>query len=192
MKWVKPNGARISKSSLIFKVGDKIIFASQGPCLIDAVVHKVVGDTMMIFYRLARLDDTGGKLFVPVDKIRKFPIRPLLQRSEIPELLSRLGQKGKPIIFPTTPQNWKQRSLDCSRLLASGRATDLADVVESLTDLNETRALGSRDRENLARAKRLLACEIAEVSGDTRLAVTERIDIALDVRRSKKSQRTRN
>jgi len=63
---------------------------------------------------------------------------------------------------------------------------DLVEVVESLTDLNEARALGSQDRQNLERAKRLLVCEIAEVSGDTRSAVTERIDIALNVRKSKK------
>ena len=181
-------GDRIVDNSLVFSVGEKIIFPSHGPCLIDAVVHKLVGGTTMTFYRLARLDDTGGELFIPVDKIRELRIRRLLRRSEIPELLNRLSRKGKPIILPTTPRNWKQRTLDCSRLLASGRPIDLAEVVESLTDLNQARALGPRDRENLERAKRFLVCEIAEVSGDTRLAVTERIDIALNVRKSKNTR----
>jgi CarD family transcriptional regulator len=187
MRGVKRStGARVVDNSLVLNVGEKIIFPSHGPCLIDAVVHKLIGDIRITFYRLARLDDNGGELFVPVDKIREFGIRRLLQRSEIPELLSRLRRKSKPVILPTTPRNWKQRAFDCLKLLASGTAKDLVEIVESLTDLNEVRALGSRDRENLERAKRLLVCEIAEVSGDTRTAVTERIDMALNVRKSKK------
>jgi len=180
-------GARIVDNALIFSIGDKIIFPSHGPCLIDAVVRKLVGDTTITFYRLARLEDSGGKLFIPVDKIREFQIRRLLQRSEIPQLLSRLSRKSKPVALATTPRNWKQRAFDCSRLLASGTAMELVEVVESLTDLNEARALGSQDRQNLERAKRLLVCEIAEASGDARSAVTERIDIALNVRKCKKA-----
>ena len=76
MRGVKRStGARIVDNSLVLAVGEKIIFPSHGPCLIDAVVHKLVGDIRITFYRLARLDDNGGELFVPVDKIREFGIR---------------------------------------------------------------------------------------------------------------------
>jgi RNA polymerase-interacting CarD/CdnL/TRCF family regulator len=71
--------------------------------------------------------------------------------------------------------------------MASGSAFDLADIVESLTDLNEARALASHDRQTLDRAKKLLVCEIAEVLGDSRSAVAERIDRALKVRKAEQA-----
>jgi CarD family transcriptional regulator len=66
--------------------------------------------------------------------------------------------------------------------LASGSAFDLAEVVESLTELNEARTLSPRDREMLDRARRILICEISEVTGETKSATEEQVDQALNVR----------
>jgi len=169
---------------MTLSIGEKIILPSHGPCLIDAVVNKLVGGTSATFYRLAPLEDSGGELFIPVDKITGLGIRQLVGRSEIPKLLGRLGQEAKKTILPTTARNWKQRAIDHSKLLASGSAFDLAEIVESLTELNETRALAPHDRQTLERAKKLLVCEIAEVLGETKTAVEERIDRALQVRKA--------
>ena len=169
---------------MTLSIGEKIILPSHGPCVIDAVVDKLVGGMSTKFYRLAPLEDGGGELFIPVDKITKLGIRQLLRRSEIPKLLGRLNRAAKAIILPTTARNWKQRAIDHSKLLASGSAFDLAEVIESLTELNEARALAPHDRQTLERAKKLLICEIAEVLGETKSAVEERIDKALQVRRA--------
>ena len=168
---------------MTLSVGEKVSLPSHGPCLIDAVVNKLVGGTSMTFYRLACLENNGGELFIPVDKIKGLGIRQLLQRSEIPKLLSRLSQEGKPAVVPNTARNWKQRAIDRSRLLASGTATDLVELIESLTDSNEVRALASQDRQTLERAKRLLVCEIAEVLGDSKSSVEQRINRALLARK---------
>lgn len=168
---------------MTLSIGEKIILPSHGPCLIDAVVNKLVGGTSATFYRLAPLEDSGGELFIPVDKITGLGIRRLVGRSEIPKLLGRLGQEAKKATLPTTARNWKQRAIDHSKLLASGSAFDLAEIVESLTELNETRALAPHDRQTLERAKKLLVCEIAEVLGETKTAVEERIEKALLARK---------
>ena len=173
---------------MTLRVGEKVSLPSHGPCLIDAVVNKLVGGTSMTFYRLACLENNGGELFIPVDKIKGLGIRQLLQRSEIPKLLSRLGQEGKPAVVPNEARNWKQRAIDRSRLLASGTAADLVELIESLTDSNEVRALASQDRQTLERAKRLLVCEIAEVLGDSKSAVEQRINRALLARRGENSR----
>ncbi len=158
---------------MTLNIGEKIIYPSHGPCLIGAVVKKLVGGTWMTFYRLAPLDDSGGELFIPVDKIRGLGVRQLLARSEIPKLLRHLKTEA------ATAKNWKQRAIDNSRLLASGSAFDLAEIVESLTELNETKALAPNDRQTLERAKKLLVCEIAEVLGATKSAAAEQVDKAL-------------
>jgi CarD family transcriptional regulator len=161
---------------VLLSVGNKIVYPYQGPCLIGAVVQKVVGGRPTSFYQLARLDDIGGALFVPVDKIGDLKIRQLTPRSDIPKLLRRLQRPA------STVMNWKQRAIDNLKLLASGSAFDLAEVVESLTELNEARTLSPRDREMLDRARRILICEISEVTGETKNATEEQVDQALNVR----------
>src|SRR5262249_33880282 len=87
-----------------------------------------------------------------------------------------------------TVMNWKQRAIDNLKLLVSGSPFDLADIVESLTELNEARPLSQRDREMLDRARRILICEISEVMGETKSAAEQQIDQALNMR--KKHQAT--
>lgn len=161
----------------MLKLGNKVVYPYQGPCRIGAVVKKVIGGRPTSFYHLAILDGSGGELFIPVDKIGGLGIRQLMARSEIPKLLSLLR---KPAAAPT---NWKQRAIDNFKLLTSGSAFDLAEVVESLTELNEARVLSPRDRQALDRARRILICEISEVTGETIDAAEEQVDQALNVRK---------
>jgi CarD family transcriptional regulator, regulator of rRNA transcription len=141
------------------------------------VVNKVIAGRPTSFYQLALLDGSGGELFIPVDKISGLGIRQLMARSEIPKLLSLLRKPA------ATPTNWKQRAIDNFKLLTSGSAFDLAEVVESLTELNVARTLSPRDRETLDRARRILICEISEVTGETKSAAEDKVDQALSVRK---------
>ncbi|MGH7826338.1 MAG: CarD family transcriptional regulator [Candidatus Binatia bacterium] len=167
-------------------VGNKIIYPSQGPCLIGAVVNKVVDGRATSFYRLAPLDDSGGgEVFVPVDRAQAIGIRRLLERSEIPKLLGHLKKTAG------TARNWRQRIIDNLKLLSSGSAFDLAEVVESLTELNQTKALSPRDQQTLNRARKLLICEISEVMGETKSAAEEKVDNALKVRHRERDITTR-
>ena len=161
----------------MLSVGKTIVYPYQGPCLIGAVVKKVVGGRPTSFYQLDRLDEIGGVLLVPVDKIGALKIRQLMTKSDIPKLLRRLKKPA------STVMNWKQRAIDNLKLLASGSPLDLADVVESLTELNEAKTLSARDREMLDRARRILICEISEVMGETKSAAEQQVDQALNMRK---------
>jgi len=158
-------------------VGNKVNYPHQGPCVIDEVVDRVVDGRSMSFYHLAILDDRGGRLLVPTDKVHALGIRRLLEKSEIPKLFGPLKKAATPAT------NWKQRAIEHAKLLTSGSPFDLAAVVESLTELNDTKALSPRERETLDRAKKFLICEISEVTGETRSAAEEYIDQALKARR---------
>ncbi|HUK40772.1 MAG TPA: CarD family transcriptional regulator [Candidatus Acidoferrales bacterium] len=156
-------------------VGNKVVYPYQGPCLIGAVVKKVIGGRPTSFYQLALLDDSGGELFIPLDKVEDLGIRQLIEKSEIPKLLAHLKKAS------TRETNWKQRALDNMKLLTSGSAFDLAKVVESLTALNATKALSPRDRQTLDRARRILICEISEVMGETKSAAEQQVENALRI-----------
>jgi CarD family transcriptional regulator len=158
-------------------VGSKVIYPNQGPCLIGSIVQRVIGGSPVSFYQLALLDDSGGELFVPVDKAHASGLRLLLRRSEVPQLLSQLKQ-------PTgAAKAWKQRNQDNLRLLASGSAFDLAEVIQSLTQLSTRKELSFHESRMLDKARRLLVGELAEVLRETKSAAEDLIDQALNARK---------
>jgi CarD family transcriptional regulator len=154
-------------------IGNKVIYPSHGPCLINSIVNKVVGEQSMTFYELNVLHDSRGTLLVPVEKAKTIGIRPLLNKLQIPEVLDRLKRPS------SASTDRKQRVRDNLKLFSSGSAFDLADIVESLTELVETKALSQGERGTLERAKRLLVCEISEVTGETKEEVEEKVEGAL-------------
>ncbi len=170
---------------MTLNVGDKVVYPGRGPCLIGAVVQKVVCGMSARFYRLALLDDSGGELFVPVDKFRDLKMRALLDRSEIPKLLGHLKTRAGVTKDAGTAKNWRQRELDNLKLFSSGSIFELAHIVESLTQLNGTKTLASHDRDTLDRARKLLICEISEVMAESKTAAEARIDRVLEPGKSR-------
>ena len=158
---------------MILTSGNKVIYPSQGPCLIGPVINKVIDGKQISFYQLALLDDSGGELLVPVDKAQTIGIRPLLNRSDIPKLLDLLKE---PL---GADKDWRQRADDNFKLLTSGSTFDLAQLVKSLTKLSEKRGLSFRESQMLERARKLLIGEISEVMGETKSAAEEHINNAL-------------
>src|SRR6185369_4162171 len=161
--------------------GSKIVYPSQGPCLIGPLVQRLINGKPLMFHQLIVLSDGGGNLFIPVDKVAAIGIRLLLEKSEIPKLLDQLMKPTQ------TADSWKQRNINNLKLFASGSAFDLAEILESLTELSETKALSFSEQKALERAKSLLTCEIAEVTGETREAVKAQLSEAL-MRRPREAQ----
>ncbi len=157
-------------------IGNKVIYPSHGPCLVSSIVNKTVNEQPMSFYQLLVLNDRRGQLLVPVDKAKLVGLRPLVKMPEIAALLDQLKRPS------TASTDRKQRVRDNLKLLLSGSAFDLAEIVESLTELIETKPLSFGERGTLERAKRLLVCEIAEVTGESKQEVEEQVDRALTSR----------
>jgi CarD family transcriptional regulator len=166
------------RRDVILISGNKVVYPSHGPCLIGAVVQKMVNDKMVMFQELLVLSN-GGKLFVPIEKVQAIGMRELLKKSEVPKLIDRLKQST------AAAENWRERAQTNLDLLLSGSAFALAQIIESLTELRKTRMLTAVDAKSLARARVLLICEIAEVTGATRDAVEQEIDNALNARTGK-------
>jgi CarD family transcriptional regulator len=161
---------------VVFSVGNKVVYPCQGPCLIDTITNRVVNDRPRSFYHLVVLDGSGGELYVPVDKVQAIGIRPLLERSDIPKLLDQLTKTAG------IASDWRQRANDNLKLFISGSAFDLARIIESLTELRETKELSLREKWTLDRARKLLVNEISEVMEETKIAAEERVDQALAAR----------
>jgi CarD family transcriptional regulator, regulator of rRNA transcription len=166
------------ENRVILTSGNKVVYPSQGPCLIGPVVKKVIDGKQISFYQLALLDDSGGELLVPVDKAQTIGIRPLLNRSDVPKVLGLLKDP------PGAYKDWQQRANDNFKLITSGSAFDLAEVVKSLTRLSEKKALSFRESRTLEKARKLLIGEISEALGETKSAAEGHVDEALKTRKS--------
>lgn len=155
------------------KVGSKMFYPSQGPCLISSIVQKEIGGHAISFYQLALLDESGGELFVPVEKAQAGCLRRLLSKSEVARLLELFNQPADAI------RDWKQRASDNAKYLASGSAFDLAKIVKSLTELRSKKELSFPEGRALDKARRLLICELAEVLQVPKSAAEARLNQAL-------------
>ena len=91
---------------MILTVGSTVVYPCQGPCLVGSAVERLVAAEPRSFYHLVVLYDSGGELFVPVDKVRAIGIRLLSQRSDIPKLQGHLMETTK------VAKDWKQRAND--------------------------------------------------------------------------------
>jgi RNA polymerase-interacting CarD/CdnL/TRCF family regulator len=87
---------------VILTVGSTVVYPCQGPCLVDAVV---AGEPRS-FYHLVALYDSGGELFVPVDKVQAIGIRLLAQSSDLPNLQGHLMKTTR------VAKDWKPRAND--------------------------------------------------------------------------------
>ena len=160
-------------SSAALTAGDKVVYPGHGPCGIGRLVKREVDGRSMMFYHLTVLDDSGGELFVPVEKASATGLRSLIEKSEIPLLLAHLKKSVR------TADTWKERASDNMKLLATGSPFDLAEIVASLTELGDRRSLTLGESGTLGRARRLLVCEISEVMGETKTMAEEQVDQAL-------------
>ena len=162
--------------------GYKAIYPGQGPCQIASVVKRIIDSRVVMFYHLTLLDKNRGDLFVPVEKARDIGVRLLMKKSEIPQVLAHLKKRAK------TGDTWKQRATTNLKLFNSGSPYDLAEVVSSLTDLNDSNSITLGESVTLGRARNLLICEFAEVLGESREAVEEQIDAALGRQKKKENE----
>ena len=156
------------------KVGSKVVYPSQGLCLIGSIVQKEIGGNAINFYQLALLDERGGELFVPVEKARAGGLRQLLSKAEVRRLLALFNQPANPV------KEWRQRASENAKRLASGSAFELAEIVKSLTELSARKELSFPESRLLDKARRLLISELAEVLKEPHSVTEARLNQALD------------
>jgi len=172
--------AGLNRNALSLKVGEKAVYPGLGPCRLGSIEQRVVNERTVMFYHLIVLDDDrAGELFIPVEKAEAIGVRSMMETSEIPRLLAHLKKTVK------SAGTWKQRALENLKLFNSGSPFDLADIVASLTDLRCARSLTQGELRTLEKARRMLVCEISEVTGEERAAADEHIGQALAQRKDR-------
>lgn len=162
------------KAPLNFKVGDKVVYPNHGVGVIEDVSRRAVGDVESRFYCL-RIVATDSTVMVPVDNTEAVGLRKVLTRRETNRVLKTLKDGDV-----ATYDDWKGRFQANSEKMRTGDIRAVAEVMKSLTMLNELKPLSYRERKMLDRARFLLVSELAEASGKDAEEVETQIDTALD------------
>jgi len=158
---------------LSFKVGDKVVYPNHGVGVIEAVRQRAVGDIEASFYCL-RILSTDSTVMVPVNNTQAVGLRKVLTRREVTRVVKVL-KDGE----VTTYDDWKGRFQANSEKMRTGDIRAVAEVLKSLTVLNEVKPLSYRERKMLDRARFLLISELAEAGGKKSEDMESMIDSAL-------------
>jgi CarD family transcriptional regulator len=158
---------------LEFKVGDKVVYPNHGVGIIEQVARRSVGDIESRFYCL-RILSTDSTVMVPVDNTSAVGLRRVLSRRQMTNVIKVLKDHDV-----TTYDDWKGRFQANSEKMRSGDIRAVAEVLKSLTVLNEVKPLSYRERRMLDRARFLLTSELAEAAGKEATEIESKIDDAL-------------
>ena len=156
-----------------FKVGDKVVYPNHGVGVIEQVAQRSIGEVESRFYCL-RILSTDSTVMVPVDNTQTVGLRKVLTRRQTNQVMKAL-KDGE----VTTYDDWKGRFQANSEKMRTGDIGAVAEVLKSLTVLNEVKPLSYRERRMLDRARFLLISELAEASGQGVTEVEGKIDSAL-------------
>jgi CarD family transcriptional regulator len=158
---------------LNFKIGDKVVYPNHGVGVIEEVKRRAIGELESSFYCL-RILSTDSTVMVPVENTHAVGLRKVLTRREVTRVLKVL-REGEVSTF----DDWKGRFQANSEKMRTGDIRAVAEVLKSLTVLNEIKPLSYRERKMLDRARFLLISELAEAGGKKPDEVESLIDSAM-------------
>ncbi len=156
-----------------FKVGDKVVYPNHGVGVIEQVARRTIGDIDSSFYCL-RIIATDSTVMVPVGNTATVGLRKVLTRREVNKVLKVL-RNGE----VATYDDWKGRFQANSEKMRTGDILAVAEVLKSLTVLNEVKPLSYRERKMLDRARFLLVSELSEAAGKNAQDMEDEIEKAL-------------
>jgi len=156
-----------------FKIGDKVVYPNHGVGVIEDVSRRTIGSIDSSFYRL-RILSTDSTVMIPVGNTDTVGLRKVLTKRQVTRVM-KLLKEGEVATF----DDWKGRFQANSDKMRTGDILAVAEVLKSLTVLNEVKPLSYRERKMLDRARLLLVSEVSEASGRTADEVEEQIDKAL-------------
>ncbi len=144
---------------MTFKVGDHVVYPSQGAGVVQERTTRVVlGETheylKVVFVR------GDMEVLVPLKKGEEVGLRHTVEADEIGRLLDAIREADL-----TLPNQWPPRFRAEQEILSTGSAYDLARLIGVLAKRDVEKGLAATEREVLENAKTMLASELAVVQG---------------------------
>ena len=140
-----------------FKVGDKVVYPSQGVSVVEKISKEVLAGTEMKCYHL-RLVGSDSKVMVPVDNSERVGRRSLSEKKQVKKVMKRLkAAEGE------NAEDWKDRYRANLERIKTGDLDEIVDVLLCLAEVAGRKTLSFRERKMYDHARQLLVNEVAEV-----------------------------
>jgi CarD family transcriptional regulator len=156
-----------------FKVGDKVVYPSQGVSVVEQISKEVFAGTEMKCYHL-RLVGSDSKVMVPVDNSERVGLRPLSEKKQVKKVMRRLkAAEGE------NAEDWKDRYRANLDRIKTGDLDEIVDVLLCLAEVASRKTLSFRERKMYDHARQLLVNEVAEVDKRDAARVEHQVEDAL-------------
>lgn len=165
----------IAERKVDFKVGDKVVYPSQGVSVVEEIADEELAGSTMSCYHL-RLLTTDSKVVVPVTNAERVGLRPLSDKRSVDRAMKRLRNVGA-----DDPNNWKDRYRANLDRIKTGDLDEIVDVLLCLADVASRKTLSFRERKMFDHARQLLVFEVAEVRGKPVEKIDRDVDKALNI-----------
>lgn len=156
-----------------FKVGDKVVYPSQGVSVVEEISNEVLAGTEMKCYHL-RLVNSDSKVMVPVDNSERVGLRPLSEKKQVKKVMKRLRAAGG-----ENAEDWKDRYRANLDRIKTGDLDEIVDVLLCLAEVATRKTLSFRERKMYDHARQLLVNEVAEVEQRDAEKVEQQVEDAL-------------
>ena len=156
-----------------FKVGEMVVYPSQGVSVVEKIAKEVLAGTEMKCYHL-RLVGSDSKVMVPVDNSERVGLRPLSEKKQVKKVMKRLkAAEGE------NAEDWKDRYRANLERIKTGDLDEIVDVLLCLAEVASRKTLSFRERKMYDHARQLLVNEVAEVDRRDVLKVEQQVEDAL-------------
>ncbi len=142
--------------SVVFKMGDKIVYPGHGVGEIEAVRTHVLGGQEHHIYNIKILD-SGMKVMVPVSQASAVGLRRIIDKKAIDTVYDILKDRN----FKIDTQTWNRRFREYSQKIKTGSVFEIAVVLRDLSVLSADKELSFGEKKMLDMAEALLVSEIA-------------------------------
>ncbi|MGB3976624.1 MAG: CarD family transcriptional regulator [bacterium] len=153
----------------MFKVGDLLIYPTQGLAEVQGIEKKSINGTQVDFYIL-EIVSKGLAIMVPTANEAKIGLRKVVDKEQI--------QKVKEILSHPSENRysqWHHRYTDNSEKLKSGSIFMTAEVLRDLYLIKQKKNLAIKESRMMDNAMQLLVSEIAAAKGISEKEATHSI-----------------
>ncbi len=167
------NCRAIVQETLVFDIGDKVVYPHHGAAIVERrEVKEVKGEKRE--YLVLRLAYGDLILNVPIDNTEGVGLREVINDEEVEEVFAVLRKKEARM-----PTNWSRRYKNHSEKLRSGDIYQVAEVVRNLSIRDKDKGLSAGEKRMLGRARQILVSELTFALNVNEEQAEKRLDEAL-------------
>ena len=158
-----------------FKIGDKIIYPTQGLGIIEDVqVQSYFGETCKIYH--LRILSNNTLIMVPSTNTQEIGIRKPICEKTVKQILGYMRKADFDV-----QTNWKGRYKEHVNMMKSGSLQDMVAVLKSLYFLSLSKPLSFREKKMMEKAKELVVSEMALACSISASDIEDKITQALSL-----------